>query len=471
EVRAFKGHDDAIMCVACSPDGTRIASGGGYDRLVKIWDAETGAESFTLAGHGHWIRSLAFSPDGRRLASASYDYSVKLWNLETRQPEHSLQHAWVASDACFSPDGSRVATASWDRKLRLWDAATAKQLGTFEGHVDGITKLAFSPDGKHLASCSGDKSIRIWEVETGRPRISHGHQGAVASVAISPDGKLLASGSVDTSVRLWDLATAEELHVLADEFSFDLQPAPVSALAFHPAEGLLASAYYNGVVRLWDTATGKLQRRIIAIDKSAGGVHALAFGPDGLLATAGNDHLVKLWNSETGEHLRTLRGHAGPVRAVTFSSDGLTLAAGGDAGLIKLWDPHHGAELRTLTRPQFPVRSLCFLPDNHTLAAGGQALVKIWNTDTGTARDLITGLAGNVPVAAHPAGQLLATSADSGGVKLWDLSQDSPQIEGLAVEPAGRRIQALAFTPEGRYLATGNSDGTVYVLRVGPAAP
>ena len=114
----------------------------------------------------------------------------------------------------FSPDGHRLASASWDNTVRLWDVDTGQPIGApLTGHADAVFSVAFSPDGHRLATASGDRTVAVVE-RRHRPadrRTPHRPHGTVLSVAFSPDGHRLASASVDSTVRLWDADTGQQI--------------------------------------------------------------------------------------------------------------------------------------------------------------------------------------------------------------------------------------------------------------------
>jgi hypothetical protein len=206
---ALKGHAGAVMTVAFSPDGQRLASGSA-DKTVKIWDSATGKELLALKGHASAVTSVAFNPDGQRLASGSQDQTVKIWDAATGKELVALMGlAGAITSVAFSPDGQRLASASLDQTVKIWDSATGKELFALKGHAGFVLSVAFSPDGQRLASAGIDKTVRIWDSATGKELFAlKGHAGPVTTVAFSPDGRRLASGSQDGSINLWETTSA-----------------------------------------------------------------------------------------------------------------------------------------------------------------------------------------------------------------------------------------------------------------------
>jgi WD40 repeat protein len=310
KLRATIGDGTAAQfwCVAFSPDGKTLAS-GGTDHAIRLWDVAKGTRRTTFAGHTKQISAVAFGPDGKSLASGSWDSTVRLWDVASGKTTAKLSASDAVGSVAFSPDGKTLAFGHMVA-ITLWDVPNGQEkdtplmCGSQAGHFDQVLSLAFSPDGKTLASGGRDSTVRLWDVATGVenksfltgiPRDLEG----VTSVAFSPDGKALAAGGIrrfgggtmaDVSLlKLWDLATGKEKDTLRPHSE------RADAAAFSPDGKLLAStAGVDGRIKLWDLATGETKADFQA---HAGGVGQLAFSPDGrTLASTGGDQTIRLWD-------------------------------------------------------------------------------------------------------------------------------------------------------------------------------
>ncbi|KAK5312504.1 hypothetical protein LTR93_011303 [Exophiala xenobiotica] len=136
-------------------------------KSVFIWDAATGQEEKTLAGHSNSVTAVAFSPDGRHIVSASWDETIKIWDATTGQVDKTLVgHSGSVTAVAFSPDGRHIVSASWDETIKIWDATTGQVDKTLAGHSGSVTAVAFSPDGRQIVSGSDDETIKIWNATT-----------------------------------------------------------------------------------------------------------------------------------------------------------------------------------------------------------------------------------------------------------------------------------------------------------------
>jgi WD40 repeat protein/Flp pilus assembly protein TadD len=446
-------------------DGLRGWEWGHLKRLCQ-------ADLVTCRAHAVAVRSVAFSPDGRLLASASGAWGtnepgeVKVWDAATgRELLCFREHTAPVMSVAFSPDGTRLASgsASWREtpgETKIWDVATGKVFCTLPSFAGSVGCVAFSPDGTRLATAGSDGRPRLWDSRTGAQiRAFEKHAQSVFSVAFSPDGRYLASASRDGTARVCDTSTGEPLYAsLAG-------PVDIRGVAFSPDGQRIATASWDPNVKVWDATTGT---EVLSYTGHSRAVLSVAFAPDGQhLASSDFEGSVKVWSARTRKDVLTFRGHEGAVNSVAFSPDGGRLASGANDGTVKVWDTMAEPEPHTLPRMPGLIHGLVLRPDGQPLASAGEQRLSngatgiwVWDAASGPGTRLLPGPAGRFNVAFSPDGRRLASTDDDGTVKVWEVPT-AKLVRTLHGHDAA--VTAVAFAPEGRRLASAGADGAVKV--------
>jgi WD40 repeat protein/serine/threonine protein kinase len=456
DLLTLEGHTRVVKSVRFNPDGQRLAS-ASYDQTVKVWDIRTGQTVLTLKGHTGAVFSVCFSPDGQRLASAG-DETIKVWDAQTGQELLTLKgHTRSAWGVCFSPNGQRLASASWDKTVKVWNAQTGQEMLTLKGHISNVNSVCFSPDGERLVS-AGNEAARVWDAETGKEIFTlKGHTGTVQCVCFSPDGKRLASASVDQTVKVWNAQTGQEILTLRGHADW------VNDVCFSPDGQRLASGSRDRTIKVWDAQTGQ---EVLSFKGSTFTVDAVCFSPDGRRLASSDLETVKVWDAQADQEALTLKLADTPF-SICFSPDSRRLASADGSQQVTIWDARTGLEMctlkggRTLGGGQRLVNGgVCFSPDGRRLASAVafQAL-KIWDVQTGEVIHHITVHFGSAyDVCFSPDGQCLASAFQDGTVRVWDVRTG---LETIALRGHTQSVYRVRFSPDGQRLASASQDSTV----------
>jgi serine/threonine-protein kinase len=283
--------------------------------------------------------------------------------------------------------------------------------------------------------------------------------GAVWGVALNNDGTLVASGGDDQVFYLRDAGTGQT------KFGLRGHTQGISAVAINGDGTIGASADVGGTVILWNLEGGRERARIK--DAHAGPIRAITFSSDGkTLATSGEDRAVRLWETADEKKKLDLPGHPGPIQSVAFSADGEKLACACAGSVAKIWDATKGMAIPSPPETAGQATAVTFSPDGMSLAfavpgAGDKApIVKLWDLVGNKERVTLPGVTG--PLAWTPDGKTVLTVA-GGTVLAWDVTVATPaNPKNLPAAPRGQ-VLAFALSGDGKTFAVGDNQGEVHV--------
>ncbi|MFD9410261.1 hypothetical protein ACFWBN_25060 [Streptomyces sp. NPDC059989] len=496
-------------CAVFSPDGRILAVSGETEEcaVIQLWDPVRGVAIGKLEG-GCLAFSLAFSPSGHLLAVGDDGGAVTLWDTETleRAGPPLLGHHSSIGVIAFAADGRTLVTAD-DEIVHRWDTATGELAGS--PLIGEVKTMLCRSDGSILAALRTRHTLRLWDLATsasiGKPLIETLPE--TIGAAFSADGALLAT-TVREETLLWDTATGTVACRLPEAAGRG------DTMAFSLDGRLLATMSDHGTVRLWDPSTATLLGPPLAGHK--GPFDRLAMSPDGrMLAVCGEADTLVVYHDEPyaapspslplaaralDSALRQRQAVALPplaaesgvaLRRLAFSPDGGRLLVRTEHRMILVLDPAARVPLpetlllppgsapwaldfpagggpavlwtpaRTPGRPVSLVESVAFCAAAWQVAMiGAEGRVLIGNTADGRT------VAAHVPpwvsdvfaLAAAPDGSLLA-AVMGGLVVLWDPA--TPERPARELDAHRTTVTAVAFSRDGRLLATGDADGTV----------
>jgi len=305
----LEGHRDWVTSIATTYEQSELLISGSRDKSVMVWqlnkdmenavnedgiigDTTTGANvgyaRRAMRGHGQAVADAVISSDGMFALSASWDKTIRLWDMSTGATLRTFQgHSKDVNSVAFSADNRQIVSGSRDKTIRLWNTlAECKYTITENCHTDWVSCVRFSPSAKQplIVSCGWDKLIKVWNLSNCQLKSNlAGHTGVLYTVTISPDGSLCASGGKDATAQLWDVNDGKKLYTL-DATS------TINALCFSPKNYWLCAATDTSI-KVWDLETKSVWDEITGTNIPKNGIPwcvSLSWSSDGNTLFAGS---------------------------------------------------------------------------------------------------------------------------------------------------------------------------------------
>ncbi|CAO3670161.1 unnamed protein product [Umbelopsis ramanniana] len=300
----LEGHSGWVTAIATTFEAPDMILSASRDKSIIVWNLTRDENNYgiprkSLLGHNHFVQDLAISSDGQFALSASWDKTIRLWDLNTgTTTRRFIGHTNDVLSVSFSADNRQIVSGSRDKTIKLWNTLGECKFNITEGgHTEWVSCVRFSPNPANPVIVSGgwDKIVKVWELTKCKLRTNHiGHTGYITSVTISPDGSLCSSGGKDGIVMLWDLNESKHLYSLE---AGDL----INALTFSPNRYWLCAAT-STCIKIWDLESKTLIEEIRPEFFESGKKSqdpqcvSLAWSADGTTLFGGyTDGLIRVW--------------------------------------------------------------------------------------------------------------------------------------------------------------------------------
>jgi WD40 repeat protein len=338
----LKGHSMAVSSVSFALEGAEVVT-SSLDRMVRIWDADTGALLATFEGHDGQVEQVQVSADAHLILSASLDGSARLWDgTKTELEVLRHRHAGPISNAAFSPDGARLLAVPMEGAARLWDLSTRRSLceipvGPKGSNAESFDAVAFSKSGnpRLIATWRADGMVALWNGTDCAPvRVLDRTQPRKED---DPERRLMFDEASSRLIGATESGAALIWHKDGVRLKRLEHGGPISWVELSMDGRSAVTAGERGELKLWDVVGDRPHRTLKAHQK---GILEARFRPghSDLLVTLGEeDHDAKLWNVSSGALYATLPLRDDGVTA-SFSSDGSLLTVGTVNGRASVWD-------------------------------------------------------------------------------------------------------------------------------------
>lgn len=499
---------DRYFPIAFSPNSKLFAYVTSPE-TVTVSDINTGEDIAHLTGHTAPLHTLLFSPCGQYLASASRGAVVQVWDIQneslTMMPKtyqgNRVRLAYTTDEIL------RVADI-YNDKVTMWNASQHKKRDVFRTTSTTADYARFSNDGTKFAITCRNRKIQIWHEGDATTRSFFSGYGSIPySVAFMQDNNTLIGGNWGGTGKIfWNIKNREVQRILPPSGK---RRSLGQCMTLSPDDQFMAIETRNNDIQVWHIESEEL---VVNLKGHENGIYSLTFSPNGeYIVSGGSKDELYIWDVSRWEKQHTLIGHTSSIEAIAFHPEGNRFVTSSRDGTALLWNVETGEQISPLPLPETlddsslyrgepdeiervinggnlqwkdgqHMQSIVFSPCGNWIAGGlgtwdADGLIneiRLWDTETLETRMIFLQPHGCIrpwALTFSPCGKYLVSGAwwkwglDKAPIHLWEMStgENIHTFWGHSSD-----VQDLAYSPDGKYLASGSFDGTVLLWDMKP---
>jgi len=412
-IRSFAGHYGDIHYCLFSPDGDFLIS-ASWDKTLRVWDVKNGKEILCLRGHKSYIFLFCISPDGRLIASNSDKLEIIIWDLITGKELFREEGSWVET---FSPDNRLLLTNTRDGSLILWDVKDKRKFFSFKG----FNPCVFTSDSRYFVFSNLENSIIIFDIKLKKEIHSVKIEAPDSRIlTISPDGRKIAIASnAENSLQVRDIFS----HNMLYEWKGDVKNITVGE--WSPDDRQIAIATKEGLLSFWNF---KEERMIPAFDRKKNLSGYLqedryrAFNFDSKYFAVWAYGTLEIWETDTGNKFLQ-RDEEGAINAFCFHPNYYEAVTKGDGFALLYWELEDLMNSSSFKERLSPVQVCHFSPDGKKICSlsENEKTLRFWCAETGDKIIDIEGHKGEIKdFDFSPDGKKLVSASADNTLKIWE---------------------------------------------------
>jgi WD40 repeat protein len=432
------------------------------ENIISIWNLDEGScyKQIEYDGSESFVD---INPNGKEILSTK-EYCIILRNIDSGKINHVLtEHDGDIVNAKYDYSGKFIVSSAYDNKIRIWNSKTGQCLKVLDTKNSlGSRILSFFPnDNTHILSLFREKDIRVWDLEENRLNrlkisVDNTKGGAVS---YSNNGKIIASSGDNNLIYLWNASTGEKIHTLRGH------NASVRSIAFNPKDNFLLSSSHDSTLRIWDVKTEKC----IAKVKVKGYLKSASYNKKGTQIISCCDSMIQIWDANKLNCIKIVKGKFGSYHSADFNPNSNLIVTTGDSNIAQVIDANSGKIILQLTGHSSWVSGAEFSPDgNKIVTTSLDHSTRIWDVSTNTCESIISHEDGRffpLPIACYSRdGNYIAIGVGE-SVKVVDSNTGSMVGEFIGHT---KMIFSIAFSPNGREIASASIDGTIRIWSFPP---